>query len=63
MIEQIEHAAQLAAREANADKFAKLKAYLPRSTDSSVEPVLLIANLLSIPTENHRNCLSLRRSK
>jgi class 3 adenylate cyclase/predicted ATPase len=54
VIEQIEHAAQLAAREANADKFAKLKAYLPRSTDSSVEPVLLIANLLSIPTENHR---------
>src|SRR5215831_4323079 len=54
VIEQIEHAAQLAAREANADKFAKLKAYLPRSTDSSVEPVLLIASLLSIPTENHR---------
>jgi class 3 adenylate cyclase len=54
VIEQIEQAAQLTAREANADKFAKLKAYLPRLTDSSVEPVLLIANLLSIPTENHR---------
>src|SRR5258708_5333469 len=53
VIEQIEQAAQLTAREADADKLAKLKAYLPRSTDSSIEPVLLIANLLSIPSENH----------
>src|SRR5256714_3228862 len=52
VIGQIEQAAQLTAREANADKIAKLKAYLPRSTDSSIEPVLLIANLLSIPLEN-----------
>src|SRR5215472_10592395 len=55
VIEQIEHAAQLAAREANADKFAKLKAYLPHSTNSSIEPLLLIANLLSISTENQHH--------
>jgi class 3 adenylate cyclase/predicted ATPase len=53
VIEQIEQAAQLTAREADADKIAKLKAYLPRSTDSSIEPVLLIAKLLSIRAENH----------
>src|SRR6266516_2915616 len=52
VIEQIEQAAQLTAREADADKIAKLKAYLPRSTDSSIEPVLLVAKLLSVPAEN-----------
>ena len=51
MIEQIEQAAQLTARETDADKLAKLEAYLPRSTDSSNEPVLLIAKLLSIPLD------------
>src|SRR5439155_7141592 len=40
-------------------KIAKLKAYLPRSTDSSIEPVLLIAKLLSIPAENHRELYGL----
>ena len=54
VIEQIEQAAQLTAREADEEKIAKLKAYLPRSTNSSIEPVLLIAKLLSIPAENHR---------
>jgi class 3 adenylate cyclase/predicted ATPase len=49
IIEQIEQAAQLTAREPEADKLSKLKAYLPRSTDTSVEPALLIAKLLSIP--------------
>jgi class 3 adenylate cyclase/tetratricopeptide (TPR) repeat protein len=53
VIEQIEQAAQLATREADTDKIAKLKAYLPRSTDSSIEPVPLITKLLSIPSENH----------
>jgi class 3 adenylate cyclase/predicted ATPase len=53
VIDQIEHAAQLTAREADADKLGKLKAYLPCSTDRSIEPVLLIAKLLSIPLENH----------
>ena len=53
VIEQIEKAAQLTAREADEDKIAKLKAYLPRLTNNSVEPVLLIANLLSISTEKH----------
>jgi predicted ATPase len=54
VIEQIVQAAQLTARETDADKIAKLETYLQRSTDSSVEPVLLIANLLSISTENYR---------
>jgi class 3 adenylate cyclase/predicted ATPase len=53
VIEQIEKAAQLTAREADADKIAKLNAYLPRLTNNSVEPVVLIAKLLSISTENH----------
>ncbi|KRQ96277.1 adenylate/guanylate cyclase domain-containing protein [Bradyrhizobium valentinum] len=53
VIEQIEQAAQITVREADADKLAKLKAYLPRSTYSSKEAVLLIAKLLSIPLENH----------
>ena len=51
VIEQIEQAAQLTAREAGAEKFAKLQTYLPRST--SKEQLLLIANLLSISIENH----------
>ena len=55
VIEQIEHAAQLTAREADAAKIAKLKTYLPRSTESPIDPVLLIAKLLSIPAENHRD--------
>src|SRR5262249_5170032 len=46
VIEQIEQAAELTAREADPDKIAKLQAYLPRS--SSIEPLLLIADLLSI---------------
>jgi len=53
VIGQIQQAAQLTAREADADKLAKLRAYLPHSTDHSIEPVLLIAKLLSIPLENH----------
>jgi class 3 adenylate cyclase/predicted ATPase len=52
VIMQIEQAAQLTAREADADKLAKLEAYLPPSADGSMEPVLLIAKLLSIPLEN-----------
>src|SRR6266480_1264185 len=53
VIGQIEQAAQLTAREVDADKIAKLTTYLPRTTDNSKEPVLLIAKLLSIPLENH----------
>ncbi len=53
VIEQIEQAANITAREADADKFAKLQAYLQPSTGSSMEPLLLIADLLSISTENH----------
>ncbi len=54
VIEQIEQRVNLTAREADADKIAKLQAYLPRATDSSIEPLLLIANLLSVSTDNHR---------
>ena len=53
MKEQIGQAAQLTGREADAEKLAKLKAYLPQSVDNAMEPVLLIANLLSIPLEDH----------
>ena len=53
VIEQIEQAARLTAREANAGKIAKLQAYLPRLSDSSIEPLLLIARLLSISVESH----------
>jgi tetratricopeptide (TPR) repeat protein len=52
IIEQIEQAAQLTAREADAEKIAKLQAYLPQSVNGSKEPLLLIAKLLSISTEN-----------
>jgi class 3 adenylate cyclase/tetratricopeptide (TPR) repeat protein len=51
VIEQIEQAAHVGARESNTEKIAKLRAYLPRSTDGS-KPLLLIANLLSISVEN-----------
>jgi class 3 adenylate cyclase/predicted ATPase len=54
MIEQIEQAAQLTAREADAEKIAKLQAYLPQSIGNSKESLLLIAKLLSISSENHR---------
>jgi class 3 adenylate cyclase/predicted ATPase len=54
VIEQIEQAVQLTAREADAEKIVKLKAYLPRSIESLTDLVLLIAKLLSIPAENHR---------
>jgi class 3 adenylate cyclase/predicted ATPase len=52
VIEQIEKAAQLTAHEADANKIAKLKAYLPALANNSVEPILLIANFLSVYTEN-----------
>jgi class 3 adenylate cyclase/tetratricopeptide (TPR) repeat protein len=54
VIEQIERAARLAARESDADKLAKLKAYLPPAPGDAIEPALLIAKLLSIPTEDHQ---------
>jgi class 3 adenylate cyclase/tetratricopeptide (TPR) repeat protein len=54
VIEQIEQAAQFTARDADVDKIAKLQAYLPLSPDSSMEPLLLIADLLSISTEGQR---------
>ncbi len=53
VIEQIERAAEFRANDSDANKFAKLKAYLPSSTDDAVDPALLIANLLSISTEHH----------
>ena len=53
VIEQIEQAAQLTTREGDADKLAKLRAYLPRLPESQIDPVLLIAKLLSVPLENN----------
>ncbi|UQR65598.1 AAA family ATPase [Bradyrhizobium sp. C-145] len=50
VIEQIQHSAQITPREPDADKLAKLRAYLP---DNSAEPVLLVARLLSIPVHDH----------
>jgi class 3 adenylate cyclase/predicted ATPase len=57
VIEQIERAAEFKANDSDTDKFAKLKAYLPGSTDDPIDPALLIANLLSISAED-RNELS-----
>lgn len=59
VIDQIEQAAQVTAREADAEKIAKLQAYLPRLSNGSTEPLLLIAKLLSISIENHREQLEL----
>ena len=52
IIEHIKQAAQITTRDSNAKKLAKLKAYLASSIDDSIDPALLIANLLSIPTES-----------
>ena len=53
VIEQIEQAAHFTAREADAGKIAKLKAYLPHLSAGSIEPLLLIARLLSISIDGH----------
>jgi class 3 adenylate cyclase len=54
IIEQIEQTLQLTGCPSDADKLAKIKGYFPRSADDSIDPALVIANLLSIPTEtNH----------
>jgi class 3 adenylate cyclase/tetratricopeptide (TPR) repeat protein len=53
VIEQIEQAAKLTAGDSDSDKLAKLRAYLATSGDDSVETALLIANLLSIPIQDH----------
>src|SRR5262249_22113876 len=55
VIEQIEQSADLAARDSNAEKLAKLDLYLRESTDDHAETGLLIANLLSIPTKHDQN--------
>lgn len=52
IIEQIDQALQLTGCLSDADKLAKIKAYFPHSTDDSIEPALLIANLLSIPIKS-----------
>ena len=59
VIEHIEQAAKLTARDSDADKLAKLKAHLPNSIDDSIETALLIANLLSIPTQNYHELSAL----
>lgn len=57
IIEQIELAAQLRAGDSDADKLAKIKAYLSSFIDDSIESASLIAHLLSIPIGD-RNRLS-----
>lgn len=54
VIAQIEHAAQLTARDSDAVRMAKLTAYLPDPVGGSTESTRLIAKLLSIPLED--NC-------
>ena len=49
VIERIEQSAKLTAGELDAEKLAKLKAYLANCGDDLTETALLIANLLSIP--------------
>jgi len=53
VIDRIEQAAQLTRGDSAEDKLAKLRAHLPPPTDGSIEPALLIANLLSIPIPNY----------
>ena len=55
VIDRIEQAAHLTRRDSAENKLAKLRAYLPRAAEDSIEPALLIANLLSIPIQNHRD--------
>jgi class 3 adenylate cyclase/predicted ATPase len=52
IIEQIGQTLQLTSQQPDAEKFAKIKAYFPRSADDSIDTALLIANLLSIRTES-----------
>jgi class 3 adenylate cyclase/predicted ATPase len=54
VIEQIQQAANLSTRDSEAEKIAKLRDYLPRSTDGSNATLLLIANLLSVSFESDR---------
>ena len=50
--EQLEQAAQLTTHDIDAEKIAKLQAYLPQVISGSRESLLLIAKLLSIPIES-----------
>jgi class 3 adenylate cyclase/tetratricopeptide (TPR) repeat protein len=52
IIEQIDQALQLTSQQPDEEKLAKIKAYFPRSADDSIDPALLIANLLSIRTDS-----------
>jgi len=53
VIEHLEQAANLTARDSDATKLAKITEYLPSSINDRAETARLIANLLSIPTSNH----------
>jgi class 3 adenylate cyclase/predicted ATPase len=57
IIQQIELAAQLRVGDSDADKFAKVKAYLADFFDDPIEASSLIAHLLSIPIKD-RNTLA-----
>jgi len=53
IIEQIQQAIKITTSDANAIKLDKLKAYFSSALDDSTESTLLIAKLLSIPSENN----------
>jgi predicted ATPase/class 3 adenylate cyclase len=59
IIEQIERAAQFSHREPDADKLEKLQAYLPGTLGDDAGSVALIANLLSIPSEDQQKLTAL----
>jgi predicted ATPase len=51
VIEQVERAIQLSLDQPAGDKLARIESYFPASTRDSINPALLVANLLSIPAE------------
>jgi class 3 adenylate cyclase/predicted ATPase len=53
VIDRIEQVTQVIRRDPAESKLAKLRAYFPHTGADSIEPALLIANLLSIPIQNH----------
>jgi class 3 adenylate cyclase/tetratricopeptide (TPR) repeat protein len=59
VIEHIEQAANLTARDSDAAKIVKIKEYLPNSSEDSVQTAQLIANLLSIPTPDYHELAAL----
>jgi class 3 adenylate cyclase/tetratricopeptide (TPR) repeat protein len=53
IIEQVEQALQLSGQQTDTEKLAKIKAQFSRPAGDLIDRALLIAKLLSIPTESH----------